>query len=126
VVDPGRPVDSRADLDTVIAAGLGLDLAALRKTGKQVGMVAALAATQVPVADAGREGPQAERLSMLQQSLDATLMQAVEIAIPQGRQRTDGPATGRRRGRAAAPVPDALDELLDRAEQYAHLDPDEP
>jgi hypothetical protein len=64
-------------------------------------------------------------VGMLRQSLDAKLTDAVGIALPGGPVVIGAqppPVAG-----PAAPRPtDALDELIERAPEYADRDPDEP
>jgi hypothetical protein len=119
IADPGRELIVRGDLDEVIASGLGLDLAAVRKAGEQVGLVAALGSTNVPVASAGgRIELDGAGLSALRGALATEVNRIVGIAVPQ--QVIGDQPPGRRR-RQAAPVrqPDALDALIDRAERQA-------
>ena len=56
VADPGRELLVRGDLDEVISGGLGIDLAAVRKVGDQIGILAAVARTRVPVAGTPGDG----------------------------------------------------------------------
>jgi hypothetical protein len=113
VADPGRPVELPGGLDAVVAEGLGLDLAALRKTAETVGMVAALASTDVPLATFGdkplRDGHEVEALAA---SLHAEIARLASLAAPVAA--PGGPAAAPLRERAAAPPRDALDELIDR------------
>ena len=116
--DPGRPIDVRGELDEAVATGLGLDLASLRKRGSQVGMLAALEATDVPVAvDEGRV-PGEAGVQALHAALDRTVDAAVGIALGV---RDHGPV---REGRRLQDVPehDALDDLLARADAFGHLE----
>jgi hypothetical protein len=107
VADPGREVVVRGDLDEVIADGLGFDLAAVRKVADQVGVVAALTRSEVPIADK-RPG-----VTELRAALETELAHVISVAAPTT---IRGRGPGRRTGRAQAPPePDALDELLDRA-----------
>jgi hypothetical protein len=107
VADPGRPIDVRGELDEVIAQGLGFDLATVRRTAEQVGIVAALNRASVPLA---AKRPDMEQLRT---ALDGELTHVIGVAAPVI---TRGPGAARRRGRPQAPPPrDALDELLDRA-----------
>jgi hypothetical protein len=99
VADPGRELRVRGELDQVIADGLGLDLAAVRKVADQVGIAAALARANVRVSDA--RAPVAN----LRTAVDNELASVIAVAAPK---------TGlRERGRDR--TPDPLDELLDRA-----------
>jgi hypothetical protein len=103
VADPGREVVVRGDLDEVIAEGLGVDLTAVRKAADQIGVVAALAAAEVPTADK-RPG-----LAELRVALDTELAHVIDVAAPVLRRGTPRGAP------AQAPRRDALDELIDRA-----------
>ena len=117
VADPGRELAVRGDLDAVIASGLGFDVDAVRKVGEQVGVVAALGLTQIPVAsDSGRIALDEAGIAGLRGALKTELNRVVGIAIPQ---QVIGERT-RRRSRSAAPPErdgDALDELIARAER---------
>lgn len=107
VADPGRELKVSGDLDAVIAGGLGLDLAALRRTGEQIGIVAALARADVPLAAKDGELPfDKATLASLRSALSTELNQALQVAAPA--------VVVRGRGRSA-PAPDALDELIARA-----------
>ena len=103
VADPGREVVVRGDLDELIAEGLGVDLTAVRKAADQIGVVAALAAAEVPTADK-RPG-----LAELRVALDTELAHVIDVAAPVLRRGTPRGAP------AQAPRRDALDELIDRA-----------
>jgi hypothetical protein len=109
VADPGRPLDLPAGLDAVVAGGLGLDLEAVRERAEAVGLAAALAATEVPLAEVGR-GPLegGAGLEALGAALAAEVQHiAAQAAGPRLRpDRAPGPA-------AQAPA-DALDELIAR------------
>ena len=62
-------------------SGLGLDIAVLRKRGSQVGMLSALAATQVPVAVDDQRVPGEVGVQALHASLDRTVDAAVGVAL---------------------------------------------
>jgi hypothetical protein len=112
VADPGREVVVRGDLDQVIAEGLGVDLAAVRRAADQVGIVAALAGTDVPIAETRPD------VVALRGALETELAHVIDVAAP-------APVLRRRARGARAqapPAPDALDELIERA---AALDVDE-
>lgn len=117
VVDPGRPLQVRGDLDEVVATGLGLDLARVRKLAGSVGLEAALQASGVPVAQ--QEGEVTDELTVrrLESALEARLAQGLLTAVGKGRSplRTAAPGTRRTSRTAAGPVPDALDDLIDAA-----------
>jgi hypothetical protein len=105
VADPGREVVVRGELDRIIAEGLGLDLAAIRQASDQVGIIAALSSTAVPVAEARRD------VAALHGALETELARVIDVAAPAPIVRR-----GRRGARAEAPPgPDALDELIARA-----------
>ena len=107
VADPGRELKVSGDLDAVIAGGLGLDLAALRKTGEQIGMLAALARSDVPLAAKNGDLPfDKATLNSLRGALATELNRALQVAAP--------PVV--LRGRGASAAPDALDELIARAD----------
>jgi hypothetical protein len=110
VADPGRELLVRGDLDEVIGGGLGIDLAAVRKVGEQIGILAAVAQAQVPVAGkagAGKLDDQA--LAGLRGALSGELARVAGIAAPPTVR--PGPAV-----RGAQPPADALDEVVDRAQ----------
>ena len=107
MVDPGRPLDYvDGDLDEVIATGLGLPLDQIRKNAQRLGVVGALAVTDVRVAPPGPVdvGLDAFR-GDLDQYVDNMATQVLRQQPP-----IDGVA------RAAAPR-DALDDLLDALDE---------
>ncbi|MBK9316486.1 MAG: hypothetical protein IPM55_19915 [Acidobacteria bacterium] len=109
IADPGRPLDVRGDLDEIIATGLGLDLAAIRKTGDRVGIMAALEQTIAPVASKdGRIEINKQTVLGLNNGLRTELGRVLEVAAPAPVIRA-----GRRRG--AAPQADSLDALIEDA-----------
>jgi hypothetical protein len=119
VVDPGRPLHVRGDLDQLVASGLGLDLAAVRKLAGSVGLEAALQAARVPV---GRQegGDDTDELTLrrLEGALEARLAQGLLTALGKDRSplRTAPPgARGTTRSAAGRPVADALDDLIGAA-----------
>jgi hypothetical protein len=101
VADPGREIEVDGDIDRLIAEGLGLDYDRLVKQSAQVGMLAALAATPVPVA--GRVGEtrfgESEQAA-LADALTVELNRTLAVAMP----------APLRRSRAAPPDP--LDALI--------------
>jgi hypothetical protein len=107
VADPGRELVLSPDLelDQVIADGLGLNLSAVRKLSDQIGVVAALSRSTVPVAKPALD------VTALRASLDRELQGVIAVAAPAQVLTT----TGSRKGREAAPKRDALDDLIDRA-----------
>ena len=138
IADPGREVAVRGDLDEIIATGLGFDLAAVRKMSEQVGVLAAVAQAQVPVANPRGDGKFDERsAATLRAALSTELANVLSVAAPAKPARPVGPVRGRagatkgatkgaaKRARAEAPPePDALDALLDRvAEQDEEDEP---
>ena len=109
IADPGRELKLRGDLDAVIANGLGLDLALLRKQSDQVGLLAALANAEVPMANrSGILGIDQPAVAALRSALNSDLSRALQVAAPPLVRRTT------RAGRSAAAIPpiDALDELI--------------
>jgi len=122
LADPGRELKVGADLDQLVAAGLGLDLAAVRRRADAVGIVAALTETAVPVAfrpGGGELDPAA--VAGLRSGLAAEVNHVVSVAVPAGRPQPPGPGgpgDARRGGQLAGQLPgaDALDELLDALE----------
>ncbi|MEO6525023.1 MAG: hypothetical protein ABIP93_00195 [Gemmatimonadaceae bacterium] len=135
VADPGRPLVVRGDLDEVIASGLGLDLDAVRKAGEQVGILAAVAQAQVPIANTrGNVSLDKATLATMRGALAGELKSALDVAAPQLRTVPGGttggvpggpilrPRSARVARSAAAPQRDALDALLDAA---AERDEDE-
>ena len=112
IADPGRELIVRGDLDKVIATGLGIDLVALRKMGDQVGIVAALAKAEVPIANPGGN-VEIEQLAVagLRDALHGELNRTLNVAAPKPVLR----AGRSRRSTARAPQADALDELIERA-----------
>ncbi|MGI9028996.1 MAG: hypothetical protein ACR2HP_03285 [Ilumatobacteraceae bacterium] len=129
LVDPGREVLVRGDLADFIAGGLGLDVDRLRRTEAAVGIVAALAQTEVPVAAApgGVELDEAA-LAGLQANLAAEVDRVVGVAVPTAVVIGDTAGRARpRRGARVAAGPDALDELLEAASRRDGVDEeDEP
>ncbi|MGI9052149.1 MAG: hypothetical protein ACR2HQ_05780 [Ilumatobacteraceae bacterium] len=121
IADPGREINVRGELDAVIAGGLGLDLAALRKTGERIGVVAALAQTKAPIAhpDGGKFDERS--VGALRDTLDTELAGVIDVAAPRPVLGDAGaPAGGRGRRRQARrderPA-DVLDDLIDDAER---------
>lgn len=118
IADPGRELIVRGDLDTVIATGLGIDLGALQKMSDQVGILAALAKAEVPIANKSGNLEFDERaVAGLRSALNSELNNALNVAAPKPVLRTT-----RSKQAGAAAAPDALDELIGRAE---HLTSDE-
>jgi hypothetical protein len=112
VADPGRPLKISGSLDTVVAEGLGLDLTQLSKTAETVGIVAALAATDVPLVQLGEgplvEGPQLEAMGG---ALRAEVERLAGLVVQTQLKEAAPPGA---RGAPPEPSRDALDELLDR------------
>lgn len=109
LVDPGRELRIDGDLDEIIAGGLGLDLAVVRKHASSVGIVAALTATKVPVAfEPGVTTLDEAAAAALRSAVDTEVGRLVDIAMPvtKGRVRPH-------RGQAAGRPRDPLDDLLD-------------
>jgi hypothetical protein len=117
IADPGREIKVRGDLDAVVAGGLGLDLAALRKSGDSIGLLAALAQTPVPIADSKGGGLDDRAFAALRDSLDAELSRVIDVAMPApGVPREP---SGRPRRSTQTPGGDVLDDLIDAAERLA-------
>lgn len=115
VADPGREVAVRGDLDQVIAEGLGLDLTAVRRMAEEVGVAAALAGANVPIADRRAD------VTALRTALETELAHVIDVAAP-----PRVVQRGARRARAQAPpAPDALDELIERANASGSFDEEE-
>lgn len=126
IADPGRPLEVKGELDAVIAAGLGIDLAALNKRAASVGVLAALEQTAVPLAlKPGQQPSPDAALPALKNALQGELARTLRVAVPQagvivGGGGVIGGGTVVRRGRAEAPraaEPDALDRLIAEAAQ---------
>ena len=112
VADPGRPLRVDGDLDSLVAAGLGFDLAALKKRADAVGLLPALQGTAVPLAMKPDQSPNEKLVvpalrAALQGELQRTLAVAAPPKIVIGR-----PGV---RGAQARPQADALDELIAHA-----------
>ena len=112
VADPGRPLRVGGDLDSLVAAGLGFDLAALKKRADAVGLLPALQGTAVPLAMKPDQSPNEKLVvpalrAALQGELQRTLAVAAPPKIVIGR-----PGV---RGAQARPQADALDELIAHA-----------
>lgn len=117
LADPGRPLRVDGDLDRLVAAGLGFDLAALRKRADAVGVLSALQTTAVPLAMKPGETPN-EKLVVpaLRAALQGELQRTLAVAVPPKPTVVTRPGVRRAQ---AAPLPDALDQLI------AHAPPDE-
>jgi hypothetical protein len=114
VADPGRELVVRGDLDTVIATGLGLDLAAVRKTSEQLGIVAAVAQAQVPLASKdGNVVFDKQTIAGMRGALADELARTLGVAAPQGVLKTTRAKTART---ARVVAPDPLDALIARNE----------
>lgn len=121
VVDPGRPLLVRGDLDAVVATGLGIDLAAVRKVASSIGLEAALQASTVPVAQ--QDGRVADDLTVkrLQGALDDRVTQGVLTALGKlGVGDVNEPGAAPRTAvREEIDEPDALDDLIASAPETA-------
>ncbi|MDM0042713.1 hypothetical protein QTH89_26075 [Variovorax sp. J22G21] len=121
IADPGREIAVKGELDVLIAAGLGIDLEVIRKTGDQIGLLAAIAQTRAPVAseDSGIRFD-TKAVAGLRNALRGELDHALGVAMPP---RVAAPPVraGARAAAAAraAPPPDALDALIAGAEAQA-------
>lgn len=113
LADPGRPLNVKGDLDRLVADGLGLDLAALRERADAVGLLPALQATRVPLAMKPGEAP-SEKLVLpaLRAALQGELQRTLGVAVPPKATVITQPGVRRAQ---AAPMPDALDQLIAQA-----------
>lgn len=113
LADPGRPLRVDGDLDRLVAAGFGFDLAALRKRADAVGVLPALQTTSVPLAMKPGETPN-EKLVVpaLRAALQGELQRTLAVAVPPKPTVVTRPGVRRAQ---AAPMPDALDELIAQA-----------
>jgi hypothetical protein len=100
------------DLDRLVAVGLGFDLAALRERADAVGLLPALQQARVPLAVQPGEA-QSDKLLVpaLRAALQGELRRTLGVAAPP---KVVVAPRGARQPRAA-PVPDALDVLIDSA-----------
>lgn len=122
IADPGRELVVKGDLDAVIADGLGFDLDAVRKRGRDVGILAAITETAVPIANPkGQVQLDTRAIASLRGALSAELEHVLSVAAPQSLLR----ATSARTAADTASVRDALDELLERAESLDDADQEE-
>ncbi len=112
VADPGRPLRVGGDLDSLVAAGLGFDLAVLKKRADAVGLLPALQGTAVPLAMKPGQSPN-EKLVVpaLRAALQGELQRTLGVAAPP-RIVIGRPGV---RGAQARPQADALDELIANA-----------
>ena len=108
LVPAGRILDfAEGDLDQIIADGLGFSLDAVQSSAKRLGVVGALAAAQVQVAERPDPVLRGAGFEALQSHLDG---QVDALAVQVDPRQVGGP-TGR-----AAVGGDALDELLARVD----------
>jgi hypothetical protein len=126
IADPGRELAVSGDLDEIIAKGLGLDLAAVRKAGDQLGIVAALAQAQVPLANPGGSIKfDNQAVAGLRNALQNELNVALNVAAPAPVLKAARPKRGAKSLQDVEPPADALDELLARvAEQLTEDEED--
>ena len=115
VADPGRELKVDGDLNAVIAAGFGFDLAAVTKLADQVGVLGAVARTPVSVAQAP-DGLTPALVADLHATLDASLAKVLDVAIPQQKLQVPKGARVAKGARPARAGHDALDELIGRGE----------
>jgi hypothetical protein len=121
IADPGRDLNVTDDLNTVIASGLGLDLAAVEEMSQQVGILAAITQAQVPIANPKGQVPlNKASVAHLRSALTTELNRVVDVARPPiiiGAQPTARRTSrsGKRPAADAKPAKDALDELIERA-----------
>jgi hypothetical protein len=133
VADPGRPLEVKGELDVVIAAGLGIDLAALNERAASVGVLAALEQTAVPLALKPGQAPNPDvTLTALKGALQGELTRKLRVALPKAvvGGGVIGGGTIVRHGRGGAPAPraaesDALDQLIAAAAAAADDDGDD-
>ena len=108
VADPGRPLEVKGELDAVISAGLGIDLAALNKRAASVGVLAALEQTEVPLALKPGQAPNPEvTLTALKAALQGELTRKLSVALPQA----VAGGVVIRGGRAGAAAPRSVDPM---------------
>lgn len=111
IVDPGRPLPFAREggLDRLISEGFGFSAAKVKELRGATGTVAALAATAVPFAETGRDGPLLEGPSAqrLHDSLSAVVDRLTTGAI--------GKTTVPRGRTKAVRQHDALDALIESA-----------
>jgi hypothetical protein len=124
VADPGRALNVEGDLDAIIAEGLGFTLGVVRELGQQIGVLAALQQTQVPIANPKAQVPlDKNAIAGLRGALSAELENTIRVAAPNVVKGTPRVARTTRAARAtrgkkqaAAPqVSDALDDLIEHA-----------
>ncbi|MFN7929973.1 MAG: hypothetical protein U0Y68_19045 [Blastocatellia bacterium] len=113
VADPGRELTVRGDLDEIIATGLGLDLAAVRKASDQLGILTALTRTQAPIANP--RGRIEIDQQVLRSTLNAELNRTLNVAAPQKVVPVPRVQRGAKQIIEAEAKPDALDELIANA-----------
>lgn len=115
LVDPGAPLPfgPEGSLEEIIAAGFGFSAEAIATESKSVGTIAALQRAAVPVIRAEQasmvKGPEIERLS-------AALQEEVERLSAQSLKSEQAVTTIKSRKASARSAPDALDQLIARAE----------
>lgn len=112
LVDPGRPLRLRGDLDEVVAAGLGLDLAAVRKRAGSIGLEAALQASSVPVGRQDGDTVDEQTVARLTGALESRLTQGLLTALGTSREPRGERPAGAARTAAGPPASDPLDDLI--------------
>jgi hypothetical protein len=115
LVDPGRPLPFAREggLEALLAEGFGFSADEVMKKAETLGAVGALQTTSVPVVDRADtapllEGPEVDRLRV---GLDSVVDRLTEDTL-----KTPPAGTRGARARGAEAAPDALDELIARAE----------
>ena len=131
LVDPGRPLPFAREggLDRLISEGFGFSAAQVKKMRVAGGTVAALQSTAVPVAEVAQDGPLLDGVALdrLRASLGATVDRLTADSIGRGQGGLGNlgvdiavGARGRRGKASAKPTarePDALDELIAKAQR---------
>ncbi len=108
IADPGRPIEALAGLtgaklDRFVADGMGIDLDALTKASDAVGVVAALAETEVPVGQ--RDTVDEATFAALRDGLSSEVLRLAEMAMPELRVRSGPLDTGPAGAHAGTPAP---------------------
>jgi hypothetical protein len=125
VADPGRTLNLEGNLDAIIAEGLGFNLGVVRELGQQIGMLAALQQTQVPIANPKAQVPLDKRaIAGLRGALATELDNTIRVAAPNVVKSAPRATRGKRKAEAP-PAPDVLDDLIERAAANARREEEE-